>query len=94
MHKRIQDLAIQHGLYCDGVPDSWDEAAIEKFGMAIAIELMNECRQVSIRAEEARQTHEQSEFGDAFNQGQQVGALACAGAILRYIEENNDKSVS
>jgi hypothetical protein len=87
MHKKIQDLAIEHGLYCDGVPDSWDEAAIEAFGKAIAVELMHECRNVAIRADEARQTHEQSEFGDAFNQGQQVGALACAGVILRFIEE-------
>ncbi len=88
MHKRIEALAIEHGLYCDGVPDSWDEAAIENFGKALAIELMNECRNVSLRADETRQTHEQSKFGEAFNQGQQVGALACAGAILRFIEED------
>jgi hypothetical protein len=88
MHKKIQDLAIEHGLYCDGVPDSWDEAAIENFGLAIALELMNECRMVAVRAEEARQANEQSDFGDAFNQGQQVGALACAGTILHWVEDH------
>lgn len=93
MHKRIQDLAIEHGLYCDGVPDSWDEAAIEKFAIAVAIDLMNECRMVALRAEESCHTHEQTEFSTAFNQGQQVGALACAGAILHYIEDKNDKPI-
>lgn len=88
MNKRIQDLAIEHGLYCDGVPDSWDEAAIEKFGMAVALALMNECRMVALRADEARQTHEMNELSDSFNLGQQVGALACAGAILHWIEDN------
>ena len=87
MHKRIQQLALEHGLYSDGVLDCWDESIIENFGKALAIELMHECRNVALRAEDARETHEQSEFSDAFNQGQQIGALACAGAILHYLEE-------
>lgn len=90
MNKNIQTMASEAGLYRDGAPDSFDSSAVEQFAKLLALHFINECRNVSLRAEEARKSHEQSEFGDAFNQGQQVGALACAGTILRFIEEENN----
>lgn len=35
----IHDLAIEAGLYCDGVPDSFDTEAVEKFTLL----LINKC---------------------------------------------------
>ena len=32
---RIGDIAIKAGMYCDGIPDGWDEAAINGFARLI-----------------------------------------------------------
>lgn len=35
MHEQIDKIAYETGMYCDGTPDSWDSAAIEKFAHGI-----------------------------------------------------------
>lgn len=89
MNKNIEDLAIEAGLYCDGVPDSWDQAAIERYTNMLVLHMTHMCRQVAMRAEEAGRDPNQSEFGASFAQGQAIGALACAGALMHWV---NDES--
>ena len=35
MNELIDKIAYNTGMYCDGTPDSWDSAAIEKFAQQI-----------------------------------------------------------
>lgn len=35
MNEQIEKIAYNTGMYCDGTPDSWDSAAIEKFALQI-----------------------------------------------------------
>lgn len=35
MNEQIDKIAYETGMYCDGTPDSWDSAAIEKFAEQI-----------------------------------------------------------
>ena len=35
MNEQIDKIAYSTGMYCDGTPDSWDSAAIEKFSQQI-----------------------------------------------------------
>jgi len=35
MNEQIDKIAYNTGMYCDGTPDSWDSAAIEKFAQQI-----------------------------------------------------------
>lgn len=35
MNEQIDKIAYSTGMYCDGTPDSWDSAAIEKFAQQI-----------------------------------------------------------
>jgi hypothetical protein len=35
MNEHIDKIAYNTGMYCDGTPDSWDSAAIEKFAQQI-----------------------------------------------------------
>ena len=35
MNEQIDKIAYQTGMYCDGTPDSWDSAAIEKFAHGV-----------------------------------------------------------
>ena len=35
MNELIDKIAYNTGMYCDGTPDSWDSAAIEKFAHQI-----------------------------------------------------------
>lgn len=45
MKDNIHDLAIHAGLYCDGTPDSFDTAAVEKFTLLIiqqCVKIMHE----------------------------------------------------
>ena len=35
MNEQVDKIAYETGMYCDGTPDSWDSAAIEKFARGI-----------------------------------------------------------
>ena len=35
MNEIIDKLAYQHGMYCEGTPDSWNSEAIQNFSNAI-----------------------------------------------------------
>ena len=35
MNEQIDKIAFETGMYCDGTPDSWDSAAIEKFAHGV-----------------------------------------------------------
>jgi hypothetical protein len=88
MNKTLQNLAMEAGLYCDGVPDSWDEAAIETYTRLLVLHLSHICREVAMRADEAANNNDQSDYGLPFAQGQAIGALACAGALMHWVEDD------
>ena len=44
MNKRINILAEQAGLHCDGTPDCWDQEAIARFAQLI----VRECSKVIV----------------------------------------------
>ena len=35
MNEQVDKIAYNTGMYCDGTPDSWDSAAIDKFAQQI-----------------------------------------------------------
>ena len=41
MNERINILAEQAGLHCDGTPDCWDQEAIARFAQLIVKECMD-----------------------------------------------------
>jgi len=41
MLKIVEDMALHAGLFCDGVPDSFDEAAINSLARQVAEHCMN-----------------------------------------------------
>lgn len=41
MLDNVADMAIQAGLFCDGVPDSFDEQAINQFTQYVVQECLN-----------------------------------------------------
>ena len=43
MNERINILAEQAGLHCDGTPDCWDQEAIARFSQLIVRECMEAC---------------------------------------------------
>lgn len=90
MNENLHNLALQAGLYCDGVPDCWDEQAIETYTRLVVLHLSYICRSVAIRADESIHAADISDLGVAFAQGQSVGALACAGALIHWLEECKD----
>lgn len=42
MNERIQILAEEAGLCCDGTPDAWDMAAIERFAQLIEHDVLDQ----------------------------------------------------
>lgn len=40
MNSKIKTIAYEAGLYSQGTPDSWDEDALERFGIMIVKECM------------------------------------------------------
>ena len=62
MNETIDKLAYQHGMYCDGTPDSWDSEAIENFAIAIVKECIS-------AAETAQLSHIRTTFDNAMAQG-------------------------
>jgi hypothetical protein len=46
MNELVHDLATEAGLYCDGTPDSFDLAAVERFAKLViqkSVEYLNSC---------------------------------------------------
>ena len=43
MNERINILAEQAGLHCDGTPDCWDQEAIARFAQLIVRECIDYC---------------------------------------------------
>lgn len=62
MNEIIDKLAYQHGMYCDGTPDSWDSEAINNF----AIALVKEC---ITAVETARLDHVRTTFDNSMARG-------------------------
>jgi hypothetical protein len=62
MNETIDKLAYQHGMYCDGTPDSWDSEAINNFALAI----VEECIKA---AHEADRSHVRTTFDNAMHEG-------------------------
>ena len=49
MNEKIRRLAYEQGLYSQGTPDSWDEEALENFGMKIVEECINAIKNTDTR---------------------------------------------
>ena len=49
MNEQIDKIAYNTGMYCDGTPDSWDSAAIEKFAQQI-VNTSKKSRQLLIQS--------------------------------------------
>jgi len=61
MNERINILAEQAGLHCDGTPDCWDQEAIARFAELIVRECANHCDLLldhKISSEWSRGTHD------------------------------------
>ena len=61
MNERINILAEQAGLHCDGTPDCWDQEAIARFAQLIVRECANHCDLLldhKISSEWSRGTHD------------------------------------
>ena len=57
MNKRINILAEQAGLHCDGTPDCWDQEAIARFAELI----VRECGEISRHHTLSRSGHKGKE---------------------------------
>ena len=61
MNERINILAEQAGLHCDGTPDCWDQEALARFAQLIVRECANHCDLLldhKISSEWSRGTHD------------------------------------
>lgn len=82
--KLIDDLAIEHGLACDGVPDAWDTEALNNYTRAIIAECVKQCDAVAAHASGMKKSDFATDMGKQLYSGVWGGAMNCGNAILMH----------
>lgn len=82
--KLIDDLAIEHGLACDGVPDSWDTEAINNYTRAVIMECVGRCDVIASEASAAKNSNFTTDMGKQLFSGMWGGAMGCGNAIMMH----------
>ena len=83
---KILQLAYEHGLYAQGVPDTWDETALDSFGKTLVQMCVNRCNELAAESFDTAKSEFVTQHGKDIHMAMGMGAVSCASTLIHEFE--------